>query len=120
MMQADKSESHPNAPASTISQLAYYQQNRFNPVPIALEDQSAWELHLAKRRNLYERHLGIPLSLLSGRSVLGFGCNSGENALVLASVGANLTLVEPNGQVLPRLKALFKKFALDKRIVALM
>ena len=52
--------------------------------------------------------------------MLEFGCNTGENALVLASVGANLTLVEPNEQMLPQLKALFKKFGLEERIVVLL
>ena len=59
----------------------------------------------------------MPLALLSGRSVLEFGCNSGENALVLASVGADLTLVEPNEQVQLRLKDLFKTFGLEDRVV---
>jgi len=101
------------------SLLHRYQDKEFNPVPIALKDEGAWESHFAKRRNLYERHLGIPLSLLRGRSVIEFGCNSGENALVLASVGANLTLVEPNEQVIPRLRDLFKHFKLEQQIVAL-
>jgi SAM-dependent methyltransferase len=101
------------------SLLQYYQENQFNPVPIALDELLAWESHFAKRRNLYERHLGIPISLLSVRSILEFGCNSGENALVLAAAGANLTLVEPNEQVLPRLKTLFQQFGLTERIVQL-
>jgi SAM-dependent methyltransferase len=101
------------------SLLQYYQENQFNPVPIALGKTSAWESHFTKRHNLYQRHLGIPLSLLRGRSILEFGCNSGENALVLASVGANLTLVEPNEQVFPRLKAIFQEFGFQERIVEL-
>lgn len=104
---------------STESLLSYYQQNNFNPVPIALDTPSAWQTHLARRRNLYERHLGIPMSLLRERSVIEFGCNSGENALVLASVGANLTLVEPNEQVWPRLRTLFGHYGLEDRIMAL-
>ncbi len=119
MTRTDEAQLNSNGMPSTTSLLTYYQQNRFNPVPIILEGQPAWELHFARRRNLYERHLGIPLSLLRGRSVLEFGCNSGENALVLAAAGANLTLVEPNGQVLPRLKALFRKFDFERCIVAL-
>lgn len=83
----------------TMSLLEYYQQNDFNPVLIALKDQIAWESYFAKRLNLYQRHLGIPLSLLRDRSVCEFGCNSGENALVLAAVGTNLTLVEPNAVI---------------------
>jgi len=102
------------------SLLKYYQDHELNPVPIAVDDEAVWKSHFAKRFNLYQRHLGIPLSLLRGRSVLEFGCNSGENSLVLASFGANLTLVEPNQQVLPRLKALFKKFGFEKQIIKLL
>jgi SAM-dependent methyltransferase len=94
----------------------YYRNNLFNPVPIDVEDSDVWNTHFAKRRNLYELHLHIPLSLLRDRSVIEFGPNSGENALVLAMVGANLWLVEPNEQVLPRLNNLFNKFGLTGRI----
>ena len=97
----------------------YYQEHDFNPVPIEVEDRETWRTHFSKRRNLYQRHLGIPISLLRGLSICEFGCNSGENALVLASVGASLTLVEPNSLVHPRLMGLFNKFGLEKSIVAL-
>jgi len=100
--------------------LNYYQDREINPVPIDLSDKAAWDSHVAKRRNLYERHLGIPLALLRDRSVLEFGCNSGENALVLAEFGANLTLVEPHGMVLPRLKNFFQSFGLEDRILHLL
>ncbi len=101
------------------SLLKYYQVYGFNPVPINVEDKTIWESHLAKRNNLYERHLMIPLSLFNGRSVIEFGSNSGENALHLAALGARLTLVEPNEQALPRLKSLFKNFGFEQSIVAL-
>ena len=99
--------------------LSYYQDHAFNPVPIALEDAGAWRAHHAKRHNLIENHLKIPLALLRGREVLEFGCNSGENALVLAAAGARLTLVEPNGQVLPRLRRNFARFGLEEALVGL-
>src|SRR4051794_27146734 len=95
---------------TTRTQLEYYTVNRIDPVPIALDSQSRWVAHASKRRNLYERHLAIPLSLLRGQHVLEFGCNSGENALVLAHAGATLTLVEPNASMHERLKSLFAAF----------
>lgn len=101
---------------AAASVLSYYQQNRFNPVLIPVEQESVWASHRAKRRNLYERHLRIPLSLLKGRRVLEFGPSSGENALVLAMHGARLTLVEPNEQVFPRLYELFDKFGMRKQL----
>lgn len=103
----------------TQTMVSYYKESQFNPVPIALDTPLAWETHVAKRRNLYERHLGIPLALLAGHSILEFGSNSGENALVLASFGANLTLVEPNEQVLARLHGLFNQFNLAERVAKL-
>ena len=92
------------------SLLNYYQSNNFNPVPTDVSSAKAWDQHISRRWNLYVNHLGIPLPLLHGKSVLEFGCGSGENSLVMASFGANLTLVEPNGQVLPRLEQLFGDF----------
>jgi SAM-dependent methyltransferase len=105
---------------SAESLTAFYRQNRFNPVHINVEEAAVWESHAAKRRNLYERHLGIPLAFLRGRAVVSFGCNSGENELILGGAGADLTLVEPNEQVHPRLRRLFHKFGLEGRVTALL
>lgn len=107
------------ATAAIPTVLSYYQEHRFNPVHIPVEQEPIWVSHRAKRRNLYERHLRIPLSLLKGRRVLEFGPSSGENALVLAMHGARLTLVEPNEQVFPRLYDLFDKFGLRKQLDAI-
>lgn len=101
-----------------ISMVAYYEAQDFNPVLIRVEDPAVWRDHLAKRRNLYERHLGLPLPLLRDRRVLEFGCNSGENALVLAGFGARLTFVEPHTQVAPRLRHLFRSFGRESAIEA--
>ena len=102
--------------SSSESLLKYYQDYSFNPVPIDVEDKAIRESHAAVRRNLYEKRLMLPLSLFKNRSVLEFGCNSGENALHLASLGAKLTLVEPNDQVLPRLTKLFGNCGYEKSI----
>lgn len=102
-----------------MSMVEFYLTHAFNPVFIPVEEAAIWEGHVRKRRNLYERHLGIPLSLLEGRSVLEFGCNSGENGLVLAASGAKLTFVEPNHQVLPRLHELFGRMNLEDQIQAI-
>jgi hypothetical protein len=97
------------------SLVSYYQDLQFNPVLIHVEDSAVWKAHFANRRNLYERHLGIPLAYLRGASVVEFGPNSGENALLPALFGARLTLVEPNTQVLPRLHELFVRFGVTRR-----
>ncbi|MBI5520259.1 MAG: methyltransferase domain-containing protein [Desulfovibrio sp.] len=105
--------------SEAASLLDYYRKNRFNPVPIDLATPEALSAHAAKRRTLYSGHLGIPLGLLSGQKVLEFGCNSGENAVVLALCGADLTLVEPNEQVHQRLRDVFEAFGLGARLEAL-
>ncbi len=94
----------------------FYQRNRFNPVPIRLTDDVEWQDHLKKRENLYENHLRLPLTLFNGQRVVEFGCNSGENSLVLASFGAKMTLVEPNDQVRPEIQKLFKQHHVEDRI----
>lgn len=107
------------ATAGVDTLVGYYERLKFNPVLIQVENPAVWQSHFDKRRNLYERHLSIPLAYLRGASVLEFGPNSGENALLPALFGAELTLVEPNAQVLPRLTELFSRFGLRDRIVSL-
>jgi SAM-dependent methyltransferase len=97
--------------------LKYYQNHAVNPVLIPVEDEQKWTAHVLRRQNLYTHHLMIPPLTFRDANVLEFGCNSGENALFLASLGARLSLVEPNCQVLPRLKELFKRFDLEDRII---
>ncbi|MEO5336318.1 MAG: class I SAM-dependent methyltransferase [Magnetospirillum sp. WYHS-4] len=98
--------------------LDYYVQRKMDPVPLNLETPEAFRRHREKRGNLYDRHLGIPFGLLEGRDVIEFGCNSGENALVLAEAGARVTLVEPNVAAHARLRDLFDRFGLSERLVA--
>src|SRR5262249_23854216 len=99
---------------------AFYRETKFNPVLIPVEEAAVWESHLAKRRNLLERHLGLPLAFLRGRTALSFGCNSGENELILAAAGADVTLEETDEEAHPRLRGLFQKFGLAERVTALL
>ena len=104
---AEKPENFKNLESSTL--LDYYKDHNLNPVPIPIDTESEWNEHVKRRRNLYERHLKIPVSFFSKKDVLEFGCNSGENSLYLSYLGAKLTLVEPNEKVHPRLIELFRK-----------
>lgn len=108
-----------NTNCAQDSLVAYYRNLNFNPVHIPVENPAVWKSHVEKRRELYERHLGLPLHYLRGAEVLEFGPNSGENALVLAAHGARLTLVEPNSQSIPRLLDLFERFGLKGQIEAI-
>ena len=98
------------------SVLEYYNNRALNPVPIALVNDSQWEDQITKRVNLLQNHLGVPVSLLKDKEILEIGCNSGENALVLAHFGAQLTLSEPNEQVHARLVDNFNSFSLNNQL----
>tara|TARA_Y100000034_G_C6910131_1_gene424127 strand:- start:12872 stop:14089 length:1218 start_codon:yes stop_codon:yes gene_type:complete len=115
----DKKDQEPedNERKANQSMLDYYVKSGLNPDKFLVEDEAIWKLHYKKRLNLYQKYLKIPFAFLKGASVLEFGCNSGENSLVLASAGANLTLVEPNKSVHERLKYLFKKFGFEKNMI---
>ena len=115
---APKPENFKNRKSSTL--LDYYRDHNLNPVPIAIDTENEWNEHVKKRRNLYERHLKIPLSFFSEKDVIEFGCNSGENSLYLAYLGAKLTLVEPNEKVHPRLMKLFRSHNKEESISKLL
>jgi SAM-dependent methyltransferase len=59
----------------------FYQRNQISPVH---QDISNINQHFERRTALW-RHIGIPPSLLSGRSVVEFGPGSGFNALFTAA-----------------------------------
>lgn len=77
------------------TQLSYYQNHKINPVFIETRGDK-WKKHLRARNNLYENHLKLPLSWFNGKQILEFGPNGGENSLILAMYGAQITLVEPH------------------------
>ncbi len=98
------------------SLLSYYRGAAFNPLGIDLSDPARLPAHRAKREHLYQTLLGLPLAWLRGREVLEVGPASGENSLILALLGANLTLVEPNEHTRPHIVELFEHFGVRERI----
>ena len=96
-------------------QLSYYMKNRVNPVFIETKGQK-WEKHLHVRNNLYENHLRIPVSWFDRRSILEFGPNGGENALVLAMHGAQISLVEPHEIMHKRIRTLYNEANLEDNL----
>lgn len=93
---------------------SYYINKNFNPVPITLSSKKQFKEHILKRNNLIQNHLKMKLSDFNSKKILEFGCNSGENSLVLANLGASLTLVEPNQIMIPLIYRNFKKYNKNK------
>ncbi|WP_050479696.1 class I SAM-dependent methyltransferase [Herbaspirillum rhizosphaerae] len=75
----------------------------------------------AKLRNDVFFRMSLPPAMFRDKDVLEFGPDTGENSLVFAQWGANVTLVEPNKEAHPYIQRYFSKFKLEsslKEIVA--
>jgi hypothetical protein len=70
--------------------------------------------YASQRRDLFSDKLVLPPPGCS--DVLEFGPDSGENALVFAGWGGNMTLAEPNQHAHPKIQAFFARFGLTKRL----
>ncbi|MBM7866694.1 methyltransferase domain-containing protein [Heliobacterium gestii] len=91
------------------SQADFYKQEAFNPTSFDISDEETYRDHARKRMNLYVNRLKLPQALWKDRQVLEVGCASGENALVLAELGARFTFVEALQPFVDRLVALFRE-----------
>jgi len=97
-------------------QLNYYEKQKINPVFIETRGDK-WLKHLLSRNNLYENHLKIPVSWFGGKSILEFGPNGGENSLVLAMYGGQISLVEPHKMMHERIHALYSEASLTEQLI---
>jgi hypothetical protein len=98
-------------------QLKFYLDKEVNPVEILKDQQGIDGRHISHRMNLLEKHLKIPFSLFDQKTVLEFGPCGGENSLILASLGAKVSLVEPNSQIHPLIENNFNTSKLSKQLV---
>lgn len=94
----------------------YYKINKINPVPLNLKTNAKLKKHLFLRKNLIENHLRIPLPLLKNKKILEIGPNTGENSLLFAMHGCEITLIEPNKKSLDQLIKNYKRLNLYKNI----
>lgn len=102
--------------SSYSSVYEYYQAKKLNPTAHDVEKMGQFEKHERKRRNLFEYHLKLPQRLWKNARVLEIGCSSGENSLIWAKDGADISFVEPLASPTDRLVYLFKHFGLENRI----
>ncbi len=97
----------------------YYQQATILPTHARLASEEDLRCHDERRKRLFNDLLHLPPQWFHGTRVLEFGPDSGENSLVFARWGANVTLVEPNPNAWPHITNYFQHFGLSDRLRAL-
>lgn len=94
----------------------YYERQDVLPTFGDFKSSTELEAYASQRRELFSDKLVLPPRLFGGAEVLEFGPDSGENALVFAGWGANMTLAEPNRHAHPKIEAYFAHFGLTERL----
>jgi methyltransferase family protein len=97
----------------------YYEHEQFLPTFGNFENVAKLAQYAAARRAIFAEKLALPVQIFDNANVLEFGPDTGENALVFAQWGANLTLAEPNKRAHDQIRNYFKRFALGDRLRAL-
>lgn len=90
----------------------YYERQEVLPTFGNLRSPGELDAYGAQRRELFADKLLLPPVMFRGADLLEFGPDSGENAMVFARWGAQLTLVEPNRQAHEKIQAYFSRFGL--------
>lgn len=94
----------------------YYERQDVLPTFGNFKSSAELEAYASQRRELFSDKLVLPPRLFRNAEVLEFGPDSGENALVFASWGANMTLAEPNRHAHPKIQAYFDHFGLTEHL----
>ncbi|PSO14312.1 class I SAM-dependent methyltransferase [Bradyrhizobium sp. MOS003] len=94
----------------------YYERQDVLPTFGNFKSSTELEAYASQRRELFSDKLVLSPRLFRDADVLEFGPDSGENALVFAGWGANMTLAEPNRHAHPKIEAYFAHFGLTQRL----
>lgn len=94
----------------------YYERQDVLPTFGNFRSAADLDAYASQRRELFSDKLVLPPRLFRDAEVLEFGPDSGENALVFAGWGANMTLAEPNRHAHPKIEAYFARFGLTGRL----
>ncbi|WP_298885509.1 class I SAM-dependent methyltransferase [uncultured Bradyrhizobium sp.] len=97
----------------------YYERQNVLPTFGNFKSSAELEAYANQRRELFSDKLMLPPRLFRDADVLEFGPDSGENALVFAGWGANMTLAEPNRHAHEKIQAYFAHFNQTSRLRAL-
>lgn len=88
----------------------YYRGQQLLPTFADFQGAPEVERYAAQRAAVLRDRAGLPAAMFNGAEILEFGPDSGENALVFAMWGAQLTLVEPNERAHETIRAYFERF----------
>jgi SAM-dependent methyltransferase len=91
---------------------AYYREQPILPTFADLRTAEAFASYATARAAMLRDKAGLPPEAFAGRDVLEFGPDSGENALVFASWGARMSLVEPNAAAHGPINDYFDRFGM--------
>ena len=94
----------------------YYERQDILPTFGNFKSSAELTAYAGQRRELFSDKLVLPPRLFRDAEVLEFGPDSGENALVFAGWGANMTLAEPNRHAHPKIEAYFAHFGQAERL----
>jgi hypothetical protein len=97
----------------------YYEKEHFLPTFGNFDSPSKLNAYAQARRTIFVEKLMLPIEVFRGAKMLEFGPDTGENALVFALWGANLTLVEPNRRAHPQIAGYFQRFGLHRSLMRL-
>lgn len=93
----------------------YYLTQAIRPTHADFRNDTELTNYAALRKSVFWRLNFLP-DLFSGKRVLEFGPDTGENSLIFAQWGAHLTLVEPNENAHSFIHGYFSKFHLEDRL----
>ncbi len=96
----------------------YYSTQAIRPTHADFSSDTELSRYETLRKNAFYR-LMFPPALFSGKTVLEFGPDTGENSLIFALWGAQLTLVEPNQAAHAYIRSYFAKFGQQSQLGAL-
>ena len=85
----------------------YYRGQQLLPTFADFQGAPEVERYAAQRAAVLRDRAGLLPAMFNGAEILEFGPDSGENALVFAMWGAQLTLVEPNERAHETIRAYF-------------
>jgi Methyltransferase domain len=97
----------------------YYAHEQFLPTFGNFKTAEQLTQYALARRAVFSEKLLLPIQIFDEANVLEFGPDTGENALVFAQWGANLTLAEPNLRAHGQIRNYFERFGLGRKLVNL-